>query len=385
MSTSKKKGTNKKEANKPTSNPTSDSTQNVNPSFCDWLIGLNVVKIGLVVLLGYLLQYSVYTLVLPSSTEPQSIHQVLLGTELELSSFLNDSIGVESMFDEKHYKDLLWGPYKKDVHFGISSRSEVDRVISGFLWGTFIEKGKLKNTMKETDHLVNSTWIRNDGTSYAHKIIHDNQLHLVFNVWLWKGLAGDWVVRIEANSTKPGLSQTISLLPYVGIEDKHSGTLSISRESGVVGGYTPSTRHFALLCSTDDTLMNQRSYGIIFNDTASIEDHLISLQQSPLKNDLQPNSNMFLFEHVLATPFKIDIIYMPSSMDNTTSEVLSRATSLTNSMTQNLEDSESLFISKFREVFPMRSYYNTTQNEEYQRICLSNYIGSIYYLSNKVG
>ncbi|CAG8462998.1 7789_t:CDS:10 [Acaulospora morrowiae] len=259
---------------------------------------------------------------------------------------------------------LLWGTYRPNLYFGIRPRLP-ESLMTGLLWfGADDYKGfwQMRHACDQSDELDEYSYKKHDGRSFAMQTITDIKNNLVLKTEFLKAPGGenggDWAVRITGEPIVDEVSSAISFLYYFGLEGEGSlDLLNDPDKSGLKGpvelsGETPELGKFRIrvvedslnrmpriITSTDlnkypNDLKKFQYWGHLVPDGEvwRAKDYLNGMFTTKLsnfqpQNDAYPpppflfalnnevgeNSNFFVIQKMVDTPFQFDIFFESDS------------------------------------------------------------------------
>ncbi|XP_052204412.1 mannosyl-oligosaccharide glucosidase GCS1-like isoform X2 [Diospyros lotus] len=275
-------------------------------------------------------------------------------------------------FQGEHKESLYWGTYRPHVYLGIRARTP-QSLVAGLMWiGVKDRRYSMRHICQDSDELKTYGWTRHNGRDYGHQTLLDQDMMLMTSFLKSKeagsGYGGDWAVRIDVQSEKPGedMLETVHLFFY--LADEAGNALSLSRD---------------LLDIREDSLL---AFGLR-TDVGSWNLHLES------KDDLEVHYSGFNTPHIHnlsdlvmqnlgiqisgRAPFRTDIAFI-SGTELENSRPKERLSSLTGTLlTSQLNEKEKEFEEKFKNTFNLSEL--DPESISTGKAAIGNLLGGIGY------
>lgn len=316
---------------------------------------------------------------------------------------------------------LLWGPYRSNLYMGVRPRGLAHSLMTGLMWYNIDDYqglNKIRHACDTNDQMQGYGWERFDPRTGGVQVFHDTEQHLELTTEFIKNAEGTaWAIRVKGAPEKfsDGRNRMTTIAFYAGLEG--TGKLELKNKNDVNGiagdiklvGRSPELGRFDMLITEgsnkhprsthelaksrpadkarhislsvpDDNTWKARDIFVTFmqdsvqkyyekySDDASLPPWVITSIE-PVPNI---KGNLHLIQRTFEGPFEFDIIFNQKSDKP-------RLTS--NNFNKFLNDSESVFESKFEKAFSFHPPFSEEVSKfgGFAREMFSNLIGGIGY------
>lgn len=155
-----------------------------------------------------------------------------------------DDLTANSSQHHQSSDDLLWGPYRSSLYFGLRPRIPKS-LLAGLMWfniDSYEGFGQMRHFYEQGDDLEKANWVQFDPRIGGRQIIKDNNCHITISIDFIKSKDGkSWGVKVKAKPYPGFESVKTSFIFYAGLEGEgihgRTGLLEIDEGSRSVLGY----------------------------------------------------------------------------------------------------------------------------------------------------
>ncbi|KAG6865863.1 hypothetical protein C0991_010944 [Blastosporella zonata] len=343
-----------------------------------------------------------------------------LPTQLALLGF------VQLVLAAENNDNLLWGPYRPNLYFGIRPRIP-HSLMTGLMWfGThdYQSISRTRHACDQGDNLDSYTWTEYDTRQGGVQVIQDSANNVKITTEFLKVPGGDhggsWAARIKGEPIKPDLPSRISTIFYFGLEGLGGLEMeSDENENGIKGefklsGSTPELDDFLIRvidgpnnkAFTDGTHADAfqerigRTHFVgqpvaaggiwqakdsILNSLITRAREIIAPYQDPaegppdpsyvlqLPDEVYSGSNLFAVQKLFDGPFQFDVLFESGSSKQKLSSTI---------LDQGIPALVENYSERFRSVFPYPRDYDKEKEqsmEAFSKAITSNLVAGVGY------